>query len=337
MPPSDSGAPRRVSYWASIAASLAGCCSATVLAIQSPTPIWIGVEDRRHGQRDQHAHPVVAVAPSGRAASRPRRPTAMPNPVTMNAAIHMCANCGGIDGANIAADGVDVRQRAVRGDVEADGVVHPRVRGDDEERARDAGEDDRHGAQHVRARRQAVPAEQVDADEDRLDEEREALQHEREARRSRRRCSSGRATGCPSRRTGGCPTPRPRRTARPWPWPSVWASSCSAGSPVRCPRHSANITIAGKRDAQAGEDDVPAERDRHLHPGRDRGSPRRSASTTCRGATSTSVCPATRRGGSPPGVSTLPRRPGCGRSSSGQRTRHARHTPEALDILITGA
>ena len=25
----------------------------------------------------------------------------MPNPVTMNAAIHMCATCGGIDGANM--------------------------------------------------------------------------------------------------------------------------------------------------------------------------------------------------------------------------------------------
>ena len=92
----------------------------------------------------------------------------------------MCATCGRHRRVEHAADRVDVRQRAVRGDVEADGVVHPRVRGDDEERARHAGEDHRHGAQDVRARRQAAPAEQVDADEDRLDEEREALEHERE-------------------------------------------------------------------------------------------------------------------------------------------------------------
>ena len=44
MPPSDSGASPCVSYCASIAASLAGCSSATVLAIQSPTPIWIGAK-----------------------------------------------------------------------------------------------------------------------------------------------------------------------------------------------------------------------------------------------------------------------------------------------------
>ena len=40
---------------------------------------------------------------------------------------------------------------------------------------------DRDPGQHVRARRQAVPAVDVDRDEDRLDEEREALEREREA------------------------------------------------------------------------------------------------------------------------------------------------------------
>ena len=43
MPPSDSGTAVPVLNSPSIAASLTGWFSATMLAIQSPTPIWIGV------------------------------------------------------------------------------------------------------------------------------------------------------------------------------------------------------------------------------------------------------------------------------------------------------
>ncbi len=64
--------------------------------------------------------------------------------------------------------------------LEADRVVHPRVHGEHEQRARQAGEHDREAAQEVRARRHPVPAVDVDPDEDRLDEEREALQREPE-------------------------------------------------------------------------------------------------------------------------------------------------------------
>ena len=42
MPPSDSGTAVLVLNKPSIAASLTGWFSATTLAIQSPTPIWIG-------------------------------------------------------------------------------------------------------------------------------------------------------------------------------------------------------------------------------------------------------------------------------------------------------
>ena len=64
---------------------------------------------------------------------------------------------------------------------EAAGMVHPAVDGDHHQRAGEAGEHDRDAAREVRARREAVPAVDVDADEDRLDEEREALDREAEA------------------------------------------------------------------------------------------------------------------------------------------------------------
>ena len=75
---------------------------------------------------------------------------------------------------------VDV-DRLAADEAESGRVVHPRVDGDDHPRAGEAGEDDRQRAEHVRARRQAVPAVDVDPDEDRLEEEREALDREAEA------------------------------------------------------------------------------------------------------------------------------------------------------------
>ena len=60
-------------------------------------------------------------------------------------------------------------------------VLHPAVDADHHQRAAEAGDHDRDPGEHVRARRQAVPAVDVDRDEDRLDEEREALERERQA------------------------------------------------------------------------------------------------------------------------------------------------------------
>jgi len=81
QPPIDSGAPAVVSYWPSIAASFAGWLSATVLAIQSPTPICTGVTAT--------ANASGMARPSRECRSRPPRssPTAytdaMVKPVTM--------------------------------------------------------------------------------------------------------------------------------------------------------------------------------------------------------------------------------------------------------------
>ena len=65
-------------------------------------------------------------------------------------------------------------------EAEARRVVHPAVDRDHHQRAGEAGDHDRDAAQEVRARREPVPAVDVDPDEDRLEEEREALDREAE-------------------------------------------------------------------------------------------------------------------------------------------------------------
>ena len=60
-------------------------------------------------------------------------------------------------------------------------IVHPRVDGDDEQRAGEARDHDGDAAQQVQPWRHAVPAVDVDRDEDRLDEERESFEAEGEA------------------------------------------------------------------------------------------------------------------------------------------------------------
>ena len=75
---------------------------------------------------------------------------------------------------------VHVHRAAVH-EPEAARVVHPGVDGDHHQRAGEARDDDRDPGQDVRARRQAIPAVDVDPDEDRLDEERDALDREAES------------------------------------------------------------------------------------------------------------------------------------------------------------
>ena len=85
----------------------------------------------------------------------------------------------GVEGFSIAVDRVDLDDPASRLP-EADGGLHPRVRGHDEPRAGGARHRDRNPRQPVLPRREPVPAVEVDAEEDRLDEERERLQGERQ-------------------------------------------------------------------------------------------------------------------------------------------------------------
>ena len=60
-------------------------------------------------------------------------------------------------------------------------TVHPGVHGDDHQRTREAGYDDRNPGEEMSTRGEAVPAVDVDGDEDRLDEEGERLEREPEA------------------------------------------------------------------------------------------------------------------------------------------------------------
>src|SRR6185437_8050819 len=67
---------------------------------------------------------------------------------------------------------------AAAGKTKAGGMVHPPVDRDHRQRAGETGDRDRDAAREMRARRETVPAVDVDPDEDRLHEEGEALDRE---------------------------------------------------------------------------------------------------------------------------------------------------------------
>ena len=208
----------------SMAASLAGWFSATAVAIQSPTTSWIGRRDGGEGERDQQPEPVVAVAAAAQHA-RPRTPTATRKPVTMKAAMQHVHELRPRRRVEHRADRVGVDHPPVRPSGSRWGCSSRRSPRSRRTRPRCRRRSIGTRAQHVRARRHPVPAEEVDADEDRLEEEGEALEREREAVAPRRTGPSGPARGCPSRTTARARHRARPRTARPSPWPSVWARS----------------------------------------------------------------------------------------------------------------
>ncbi len=218
MPPSDSGARRCVSYCASIAASLAGWFSATMFAIQSPTPIWTGVAIAATVSGMQQAEAVVAVAAPAQHPHRVHGRDAEPGDHERGQP-HVHELRPGGRARTSRPTGRRRRRCPSASSRKPVGLFIQAFAAMTKNAPATPGDDHRHGAEHVRPRRHAVPAEQVDADEDRLDEEREALQHEREAEHLAEAAPSVRARGCPSRTTAGCPTPRPPRTAHPSPWP----------------------------------------------------------------------------------------------------------------------
>lgn len=87
---------------------------------------------------------------------------------------------GGERGRAEGGEGVDADELAVD-EFEAHGGVHPGVDGDDEHAAREAGEGDDDAAGEVEAGGEAVAAVEVEAEEDGFDEEREAFEAERHA------------------------------------------------------------------------------------------------------------------------------------------------------------
>src|SRR6266487_640611 len=133
-----SGAPLVVVGSPSITASLIGCCAATA----QPAP-GVGARDDEAGDHEAAQVHVDQLVPEERVAKQRRERMDVHHPATP--------------------------QR------KADGMVHPTVHGDDEQRARKARNHHRNARQQVRTRREPIPAVDVDGNEDRLDEEREAL------------------------------------------------------------------------------------------------------------------------------------------------------------------
>ncbi len=161
---------------------------------------------------------------------------------------------------------VRVHEDAV-GQGEPAGNLHPRVRRDHQHAGRHAAERDRDAGQPVRARREPVPAIQIEAEEDRLDEEGVALERERrsdhaarhrhEARPEQPQLEGERGAG------HGADRERQRRRLRP-----LLRERAVVRAPRAQPQPLRDQHQHGHADAERGEDHVERERDFHLRPRR---------------------------------------------------------------------
>ncbi len=205
-----------------------------------------------------------------------RRPRSSPTaytpatmkPTTMNAPTHMWANCSHTPSLNIARHGWTSTTSPVGGEPEAGRVVHPGVDRHDAEGADHPGDAHRHQHQQVLTRRHPAPAVEVDAEEDRLDEERQPLEGERQ----------------PEHVAEAAHQPRPEH--------SHLEAEHRAGHGTDGEEHGRDLRPAlgehqrdrvvahdaaavhhedhrREGDAEAGQDDVPSEREGHLLAGRE--------------------------------------------------------------------
>ena len=143
------------------------------------------------------------------------------------------------------------------------GVVHPRVHGDDAEGAADAGDHDRHPGPEVLPAVDPLPAVDVDRDEDRLGEEEDALDreagpedlapllHEGGPEQAELEGEHRAGHGADREEHGGGLRPLAGQIERP-------GSLCLRPAVFGDEHH------RRQRDTDAGEDDVEAERERHL-------------------------------------------------------------------------
>ena len=146
-------------------------------------------------------------------------------------------------------------------------LVHPRVHGDDRERAPEARDHDRHAGPEVRPRREVLPAEDVDRDEDRLEEEEDPLHREQHAEHlseppGERRPEQPELEGedGPGHRAD---RERHRHRLRPALREPQRVRIVAAQAPVVGDQHHRR-----QRNPQRRQDDVEAERERHLAPRR---------------------------------------------------------------------
>ena len=161
---------------------------------------------------------------------------------------------------------VDVGDFAVD-EVEAPRLVHPGVGRDDRERPGEPGDHDRDGGQHVGLWRQPVPGVEVDAEEDRLGEEPDPLDGERQ--------TDDLAVGPhqprpqdPQLERQDRPGHGPDREQHPHRPPPAAGQHAPRRVPGAIPPPLAEHRQQREADPEAGDDDVPAERDRHLGPRR---------------------------------------------------------------------
>ncbi len=163
--------------------------------------------------------------------------------------------------------GAHVAHHAVRAG-ESARRVHPRVRAHHQERRQRSGDQHGNPAEQVHLGRNAVPRVQVDAEEDGLDEERDALRRERH----------------PDDLAVGAHHPRPQqpeleaedrarhragREQHPDRFGPLAGEPGVVGVPGAYAPPFDDQHQGGHADAQAGEHDVPAERQRHLQARRD--------------------------------------------------------------------
>ncbi len=132
--------------------------------------------DHRHGEGDQEAKTVVAVAPSPQHPDRVDRSHQEAGD-QVGGQDHV-GDLVGDRGIEDHLQRLDVGHRSVRAEREPLRLVHPGVGGDNRERAAKPGDYDRDARPEVRPSREAVPAEDVDRDEDRFEEEEDPLDRE---------------------------------------------------------------------------------------------------------------------------------------------------------------
>ena len=164
-----SGAPRIVSHCPSSAASFTGCVTATTRALTSPEIGWstaagpptqsASASARRWNAGAAPRSSIQAWMPGdGDARRRVRREQHVQRLLERGGTAHR-------------GDGIDARERARRIEREPDRRVHPRVDEHDEHGRRRAARRHDDAGREMRARTDALPAVQVDAEEDRLEEE----------------------------------------------------------------------------------------------------------------------------------------------------------------------
>ncbi len=222
-----------------------------------------GRRDRRHGERDQQAETVVAVAPS------PQHPDGVDG--RDQKARHQV---GGQDHVRdlVGDRGVeDDLQRLDVGDLPVDEreplrLIHPGVGGDHGEGAAEPGDHDRNARPEVRPAREPLPAVDVDRDEDRLHEEEDPLDREQDPEHA---AEAPRELGPQEpeleRQHGagdGAHREGHRRDLRPALRELQCVGVVAAKSDVVGDQHDRR-----EGDAQTGQDDVEPERERHLAAG----------------------------------------------------------------------